>query len=342
MMPRGLKNPGNLCFVNATLQALLSCTPFVQLVRNLGKCSIQRDEHPSLHAFASFISKFDIPHYQNNERREPFSASMFKGIIEKFIADLPPCPSDGRKTRVDAQEFLVFIMDRMHEDLLKLRGSSSVQDDWETIQRNNKYTEIWTKKFVASELSDMFWGQERIIINRNDQIVEIVRPFLVLHLDIRPSTVHTIEDSLQLYFGTEKIEGYESSKIRMDFVENNNDSKSVKIEELPNILVLHLMRFSFENSGFVKIDKRVKFPPYLEIENDILANPSRHKGILYELVGSITHHGRKTSTGHYTADVKYPDGQWMHCDDEEVTTVSLSNVLHEGAYILLYERVCCC
>ena len=42
MMPRGLKNPGNLCFVNATLQALLSCTPFVQLVRNLGKCSIQR------------------------------------------------------------------------------------------------------------------------------------------------------------------------------------------------------------------------------------------------------------------------------------------------------------
>ena len=62
-----------------------------------------------------------------------------------------------------------------------------------------------------------------------------------------------------------------------DFVENNNDSKSVKIEELPNILVLHLMRFSFENSGFVKIDKRVKFPPYLEIENDILANPSRHK-----------------------------------------------------------------
>ena len=130
-----------------------------------------KDEHPSLHAFASFISKFDIPHYQNNERREPFSASMFKGIIEKFIADLPPCPSDGRKTRVDAQEFLVFIMDRMHEDLLKLRGSSSVQDDWETIQRNNKYTEIWTKKFVASELSDMFWGQERIIINRNGMYV---------------------------------------------------------------------------------------------------------------------------------------------------------------------------
>ncbi|KAM0947367.1 putative ubiquitinyl hydrolase 1 [Dioscorea sansibarensis] len=127
MMPRGLKNPGNLCFINATLQALLSCTPFVQLVRNLGKCSIQR--YPSLHAFASFISKFDIPHYWNIERREPFSASMFKGIIENFIADVPTCPSDGKKTRVDAQEFLVFIMDRMHEELLKLRGSSSVQDN---------------------------------------------------------------------------------------------------------------------------------------------------------------------------------------------------------------------
>ena len=54
------------------------------------------------------------------------------------------------------------------------------------------------------------------------QIIEIVRPFLVLHLDIRPSTVHTIEDSLQLYFGTEKIEGYKSSKIRMVLISLQN------------------------------------------------------------------------------------------------------------------------
>lgn len=35
LLPRGLINLGNLCFLNATLQALLSCSPFVQLLHEL-------------------------------------------------------------------------------------------------------------------------------------------------------------------------------------------------------------------------------------------------------------------------------------------------------------------
>ena len=35
LLPRGLINSGNLCFLNATVQALLSCSPFVQLLQEL-------------------------------------------------------------------------------------------------------------------------------------------------------------------------------------------------------------------------------------------------------------------------------------------------------------------
>lgn len=35
LLPRGLINTGNLCFLNATLQALLSCSPFVELLQEL-------------------------------------------------------------------------------------------------------------------------------------------------------------------------------------------------------------------------------------------------------------------------------------------------------------------
>lgn len=35
LLPRGLINKGNLCFLNATLQALLSCSPFVHLMQEL-------------------------------------------------------------------------------------------------------------------------------------------------------------------------------------------------------------------------------------------------------------------------------------------------------------------
>lgn len=40
LVPRGLINSGNLCFLNATLQALLSCSPFAQLLLELRICNI--------------------------------------------------------------------------------------------------------------------------------------------------------------------------------------------------------------------------------------------------------------------------------------------------------------
>lgn len=40
--PRGLINSGNLCFLNATLQALLACSPLVQLLLGLRKQNIPK------------------------------------------------------------------------------------------------------------------------------------------------------------------------------------------------------------------------------------------------------------------------------------------------------------
>lgn len=40
LLPRGLINLGNLCFLNATLQALISCSPFIQLLQELRTCNI--------------------------------------------------------------------------------------------------------------------------------------------------------------------------------------------------------------------------------------------------------------------------------------------------------------
>lgn len=42
LLPHGLKNTGNICFLNATLQALLSCSPFVHLLQDLRNRSIPK------------------------------------------------------------------------------------------------------------------------------------------------------------------------------------------------------------------------------------------------------------------------------------------------------------
>ena len=70
----------------------------------------------------------------------------------------------------DAQEFLSFAMDKMHDELLKLNGngsnskegmivSASDEDAWETVGRKNKSAIMRTQSFVPSELSAIFGGQ---------------------------------------------------------------------------------------------------------------------------------------------------------------------------------------
>lgn len=72
------------------------------------------------------------------------------------------------------------------------------------------------------------------------------------------------------------------------------------------------------------------------ILNDL---PFLLQGRRYELVATITHHGRDPSKGHYTADSRHPNGKWLHFDDASVTVIPTSKVLHEQAYVLFYKQL---
>lgn len=40
----------------------------------------------------------------------------------------------------------------------------------------------------------------------------------------------------------------------------------------------------------------------------------------------MSHHGKNPNAGHYTADVKQPDGRWLRFDDATVTSVPKDSV----------------
>ncbi|KAJ0980888.1 hypothetical protein J5N97_009143 [Dioscorea zingiberensis] len=357
LVPRGLINSGNLCFVNATLQALLSCSQFVHLLHELRNRNLSKVGYPTLHAFVDFISNFDPPKAWNSESNKavvleggkPFHANMFEHVLKKFTPDVPSNLCGGRPRQEDAQEFLSFVMDQMHDELLKLEGSSLCQngvncslvssdegDGWETVGPKNRSAVTRTQKFLPSELSAIFGGQLRSVVKaRGNRASATVQPFLLLHLDIHPGTVHTIEDALYLFSASETLEGYRISTGKAGEV---SASKSVKIQELPHIMILHLMRFSYGSNGMTKLHKPVRFPLELVLGRELLVNPSL-EGRRYELVATITHHGREPSRGHYTADTKYSDGRWLRYDDASITTITIDKVLHDEAYVLFYKQV---
>lgn len=63
------------------------------------------------------------------------------------------------------------------------------------------------------------------------------------------------------------------------------------------------------------------------------------QGRKYELVATITHHGREPSKGHYTADAQYPNGRWLRFDDASVFAIATNKVLHDQAYVLFYKQI---
>ncbi|CAA7405885.1 unnamed protein product [Spirodela intermedia] len=359
VLPRGLINSGNLCFLNATLQALLSCTPFVRLLQDLRARTIPKIGYPTLNAFVEFITDFDLPDVSSPKKHEAsvvrtgpsFSPIMFDGVLKNFTPDLPAYNSSvrGRPRQEDAQEFLSFIMDRMHDELLKLKGllsnyggsefslvSSAEDDGWETVGPKNKSAITRTQSFLPSELSDIFGGQTRSVVkSRGNKASATVEPFLLLHLDIFPDSVRNIEDALHLFSAPETLEGYKTLGGKAGEV---SASKSVKIHTLSKVLILHLMRFSYGTRGSTKLHKPVHFFPELVLRRELLVSPST-EGRRYELVATITHHGREPSRGHYTADAKCSSGRWLRYDDASVTCVDLNKVLHDQAYILFYKQV---
>ncbi|URE22272.1 ubiquitin carboxyl-terminal hydrolase, partial [Musa troglodytarum] len=313
--------------------------------------SDQKIGYPTLHTFVEFISEFDMPDVlsaKSNvkvtlESGKSFSPIMFDAVLKRFTPDLPIGIS-SRPRQEDAQEFLSFIMDQMHDELLKLDGifastdggkvpliSSSEDDVWETVGPKNRSAITRTQSFIPSRLSTIFGGQLRSVVKaRGNKASATVQPFLLLHLDIFPESVNTIEDALHLFAAPETLEGYRTSAGKAGLV---SACKSVKLQKLSKVMILHLMRFSYGSEGSTKLHKPVHFPLELVLGHELIVSPSSESR-RYELVATITHHGQGPSEGHYTANAKCSSGRWLHYDDASVMAVTPNKVLHDRAYLM--------
>ncbi|XP_044063001.1 ubiquitin carboxyl-terminal hydrolase 10 isoform X1 [Siniperca chuatsi] len=386
LQPRGLINKGNWCYINATLQALIACPPMYHLMKSIplhNETQRPCTSTPMLDNFVRLVNEFNNMPVPSKAKQQAVGDKVMKDIrpgvpfeptyIYRLLTLIKSSLSEkGRQE--DAEEYLGFTLNGLHEEMLALKKLISPQeakaptpngpesqpgveedvadkeeegseDEWEQVGPRNKTSITRQADFVRTPITDIFGGHIRsVVYQQNSKESATLQPFFTLQLDIQSEKIRTVQEALETLVARESVQGY-TSKTKQEI----EISRRVTLEELPPVLVLHLKRFVFEKTGGCqKLTKNIDYPVDLEISKDLLSSGVRSKVMkgqrTYRLFAVVYHHGNSATGGHYTTDVFHIGlNGWLRIDDQTVKVINQYQVVKQTAertaYLLYYRRV---
>jgi len=150
-------------------------------------------------------------------------------------------------------------------------------------------------------------------------------------------TVIQLDDCLKLFMKEEQLSKHDPWYCP-DCKEHKCASKKFDLWSLPDILIIHLKRFSYNKYWRDKLDTLMEFPvKNLDLRPFLIDGASENRDV-YNLIAVTNHYGG-LGGGHYTAfGLNKDDGEWYYFDDSSVSGSSEDNVVTKAAYVLVYQR----
>ncbi|KAL0821222.1 hypothetical protein ABMA28_005829 [Loxostege sticticalis] len=335
----GLKNLGNTCFMNAVLQSL----------NNIQEFSCYFSQLPSLEAKTNGRKVYHSRSYTRQEMHDVVMAEELRKVLINLntggcgskAAISPEClflviwkvvPRFRGYQQQDAHEFLRYMLDRLHTELLQLVPAEGGP----------------VRAPAASIVTAVFGGtlQSEVRCLACGTESKKFDPFLDLSLELPEAGRHdapvALHDCLASFVQVEELadtERYFCSSCKC----KQKSTKQFWIRRLPNVLCLHLKRFRWHNYFRSKVDTGIAFPlRALDMSRFVLADvPGTRRSArgtsLYDLAAVIVHHGSGAGSGHYTA-FAINDEQWFHFNDQTVRATDAATVASCKPYILFYIR----
>ncbi|KAF8705250.1 peptidase C19 family, partial [Rhizoctonia solani] len=359
----GLRNMGNTCYMNSVLQCLSGTVPFTRFFTD-------RRWHHEVNMMNPLGTRGELANAFYSLLRD-----MWQGDLP-YLTPVPFRKSICAHARQfagseqhDAQEFLLFLLDGIHEDLNRIIVKPQFEEltpereaELEGMPKQLAGAHEWAryKRRNDSIVVDYFQGQfcNQMQCLTCGQTSTTYNAFLNLSVPIPANkgvTKVSLDECIKALVGREVMDNADAWHCPRCKTARRA-AKQLTFSRMPPVLIIHLKRFSFKGPFTDKLETLVDFPlkdldltnympppltPNMDKDGLERFSPQDPRAQIppykYELYGVANHFG-SLSSGHYTAFVK-SRGKWMYCDDSRITPAEPKEVVGKPAYILFYKRV---
>ena len=107
---------------------------------------------------------------------------------------------------------------------------------------------------------------------------------------------------------------------------DTNHTEVLQLSQTPKFLTIIVNRFDFSLTAKKK-------------KHEITINETlRLSSSNYHIMGSVHHHGRTASSGHYTTNILCDDAAYL-CNDNHIRKLDRISRHSNSAYVVLYSRI---
>lgn len=343
----GMHNLGNSCFLNSIIQCLNHMDPLTQyFLKNKFQQDLNRQNplgsggHVAT-AYAALLREVWGGKYS------ALAPRMLKQTVASFA------PQFNNSYQHDSQEFCQFLMDGLHEDCNRVKEKPYVEElEGFGMADDVAAIETWRKHLLRHDsiIVDHCQGMHRShltcpVCGRESIKFDVFSTISLPLSQEKGSTTINLEDCIEKFMEGEQLDDLNawycpSCKKHVCAL------KMIALWSVPDVLILHLKRFTFENCSIrnevvrSKIEDKIKFPiENLDMRRHVLGPIDKDAPPVYTLFGVSEHTGPTANSGHYTATVRNSkDGRWYRYNDAHVGETTGDAAITGGAYLLFYRR----
>jgi ubiquitin carboxyl-terminal hydrolase 8 len=330
----GFLNLGNTCYINSALQCLTNTQPLVDyFLAGIYEHEINSDNPAGTRGeLARGIGEIICIQWLGD----------YEKIAPKYLVSVCQTysPQFSVNEQHDSHEFLVSLLDKLHEDLNRVREPQSCHSAEHTVTEEVIAALKWEEHLQSgcSVIVDLFQGQLKSTVRctKCPYVSVTFDTFMYLSLPLPKTKLTTLQECLAEFTKEEQLEADQLWVCPVCLVPNQA-MKKFDIWKVPPVLVIHLKRFKTNRGASSKVSNLVRYPVDNLILSNFTAGPQR-EAPLYELFAKIDHEG-SLAEGHYTATVRHrTTGRWHTFDDDRVVAVRPREVVTNEAYLLFYQK----